>query len=129
MKRMKNKRTEVDRGDLNKVPQNIIQAILSLLWPLTSNLKKFIALVILLSVVFFAIWVTVPEKTKTEIIGFIKGSKSIQSPTITSNEKVPPPNITKEILQHTEGDKSPAVISNGDVNISIGNNGKNSKRD
>lgn len=117
---MKNKRTRVDYGDSIKIPQSTLQAVFSLFWPLNSWIKKIIFLVIIVLVASFSTWFSLPETTKTEVIDYLKGSKRAQSPVIVSPGKEPSANIQKEIRQHTEGDQSPAVVTNGDVNINIG---------
>ena len=74
-----------------------------------------------LLVASFTFWVSLPERTKTEVIDYLSGSKKVESPAIATHGKEPSVNIQKGIRQHTEGDQSPAVVSNGDVNINIGN--------
>jgi hypothetical protein len=117
---MKSKRTKVDDGNLNKIPQSTLQAVLSIFWPLNSWLKKIVFVVIIILISSFTIWVSLPEKTKMEVIASLIGDKKTQFPVIVTPEKEPSVNIKKDIRQHTEGDQSPAVVSNGDVNINIG---------
>jgi len=76
--------------------------------------------VVILLIASFTIWFSLPERTKTEVIDYLKGSKKAQSSAIVTHGKEPSLNIQKRIQQHTEGDQSPAVVSNGDVNINIG---------
>jgi regulatory protein YycI of two-component signal transduction system YycFG len=121
---MKNRRKEVDYGD-SKIPQSTLQAVFSLFWPLNSNLKKFIFVVALVLVGLFAVWVSLPEKTKTEIIDHLKDNKNVQFPAIVTKEKVPPTAVKKQI-PHTEGNQSPAtsihVESSGDQSPNIVDN-------
>jgi hypothetical protein len=120
-KKMKNKSTKVDYGTSNQIPQNPWQAVCFLFWPLNSWLKKVFFVVIIILVASFTFWVSLPERTKTEVIDYLSGSKKVESPAIATHGKEPSVNIQKGIRQHTEGDQSPAVVSNGDVNINIGN--------
>jgi hypothetical protein len=117
---MKNKRRKVKDGNSNQIPQNLWQAVCSLFWPLNSWLKKIVSVVVIILVAFFTIWVSLPERTKTEVIDFLKGSKSTPSPAIITHERESSVNIQKGIRQDTEGDQSPAIIADGDVNINIG---------
>lgn len=121
---MKNRRTEVAYGD-SKIPQSTLQAVFSLFWPLNNNLKKFIFVVVLVLVALFAVWVSLPEKTKTEIIEHLKDDKNVQSPATVTKEKVPP-SVVKKQIQHTEGNQSPArsirVESSGDQSPNIVDN-------
>lgn len=117
---MKNKRTKVDDGNSNKTPQSALQAVFSIIWPLNNWLKKVVFVVVIFLVASFAIWVSLPERIKTEVIGYLKGSNKIQSPAIAPPKKEPSVNIQKDIWQSTEGNQSPAVISDGNVNINIG---------
>lgn len=123
---MKSKRTRVDNGNTNKIPQSIVQAVFYLFWPLNNWLKKIAVVVVIVLVASFTIWAALPEKAKTKVMDFLKRSEKVQSPVVVSPAKEPLVNIQKDIRQHTEGDQSPAVISNGDVNINIGN--KDSKK-
>jgi uncharacterized alpha/beta hydrolase family protein len=123
---MKNKSTKVRKSDSNQKPQNLWQAVCFLFWPLNSWLKKVFFVVIIILVASFTLWVSLPERTKTEVIDYLKGSKKTQSPAIVTHGKESSANIQKDIRQHTEGNQSPAVVSNKDVNISIGS--KDSKK-
>ena len=123
---MKNKSTKVRKSDSNQKPQNLWQAVCFLFWPLNGWLKKVFFVVIIILVASFTLWVSLPERTKTEVIDYLKGSKKTQSPSIVTPGKEPSANIQKDIRQHTEGNQSPAVVSNKDVNISIGS--KDSKK-
>jgi hypothetical protein len=123
---MKNKRTKVDYGESNKIPQSTLQAVFSLFWPLNSWLKKIVFMAVIMLAASFALWVSLPEMIKKEVIDNLKSSKKAQSPIIVTPGKEPSANIQKGIRQHTEGNQSPAVVSSGDVNINIGS--KDSKK-
>lgn len=142
---MKNKSISVDHGTSKQTPQSPWHAFFLLLWPLNAWWKKAIFVIVILFVASFAIWVALPERMKTETLEYLKGSKKAQSPaTVTpgkesniQNENSDPSKKTARpipqslgkrrtqglsqegIRQQTEGDQSPAVISGGDVNISI----------
>jgi hypothetical protein len=120
---MKNKRTEAINDDSNKIPQSPAQVLFSLFWPLNTNLKKFAAIILLAFLGLFAVWASLPDKTKSEIIGYFKNSRNVQSRPPAKTNRAPLANTKKEIHQHTEGNQSPAVITNGDVNINIGTEG------
>lgn len=123
---MKDKRKKVEYVNSNQIPQNPWQAAFSFLWPLNSWHKKIVFVVVIMLVASFTIWVSLPERAKTEVIDYLKGSKKAESPIIVTPGKEPSVNIQKSVQQHTEGDQSPAVISDGDVNINIGS--KNNKK-
>jgi hypothetical protein len=117
---MKNNKTKVDNDDSDKIPQGTLQAVFSLLWPPNSWFKKIVFMAVIILVASFSVWLSLPERTKTEVIDYLKGSKKTQAPAIATPGKEPSVNTQEGIRQHTEGDQSPAVISNGNVNINIG---------
>lgn len=83
-------------------------------------------MILIIFVGSFAIWISLPESKKTEAIDYLRGSNKVQSSPIVTQGKEPSLKVQKNIQQHTEGDQSPAIVSNGDVNINIG--GKDGKR-
>jgi len=141
---MKNRTKKVDYTS-NKMPQSLWHAFFLLLWPLNAWWKKVIFVIVIVFVASFAIWAALPERTKTETVDYFKGSRKAQSPPVVtpgkgSNIQNEYPDASKKtakpvpqspvkrrtqglsqegIRQQTEGDQSPAVISGGDVNISI----------
>jgi hypothetical protein len=117
---MNSKRTKMDYVD-SKIPQSALEALFYFFWPLNSWLKKSIVVVFIVLVASFTVWLSLPEKTKTEAINYLKGNTKAQTPEIVTPRKAPSANGMNDVRQHTEGDQSPAVISNGDVNINIRN--------
>ena len=110
----------------NQTPKDLWQAAFHLLGPLNSRRNKVVLVIVIIFVAFFYLWSSLPERTKTEVIDYLSGNKKVESPAIVTHGKEPSVNSQKGIRQHTEGDQSPAVISNGDVNINIG--GKDGKK-
>ena len=84
---MKNKRTKVNTVTSNQIPQSPWQAFFHLFWPLDSLWKKAALAIVIVLITFFAIWASLPETTKTEIIDYVKSSKKVQSPAIVSHGK------------------------------------------
>jgi hypothetical protein len=123
---MKNKKSKVYYNTSNQIPRNLWQVAFNLLGPLNSRRNKIVLVIVIIFVIFFYLWSSLPERTKTEFIDYLSGNKKVETPAIVTHGKEPSVNSKKEIRQHTEGDQSPAVISNGDVNINIG--GKDGKK-
>jgi len=126
---MKNTSTDDEHGATKQVPEGLWQLAFHVLWPPNRWWKKIILVVVVIFVVLFAVWTPLPERTKTEIIDSLKGSKDISTdaakktvdPVVTQlKEKRQTQEPSHEgIQQHTEGDQSPAIVSGGDVNINI----------
>jgi hypothetical protein len=116
---MKDKRKKVDFISEDQIPQSPMQAVLSLFWPLNTRAKKIIFFIFIVFVASFAIWVSLPEITKTDIIAYVKGGNNTPTPVIVIPSKTPAINTQKDIKQNTKGDQSPAVVSGGDVHIDI----------
>jgi|GEM_PF-5781377 len=121
---MKDKRTKAAYDNSNQIPKSLWQAVFCIFWPLNSWLKKGAFMVLVIFAVVFTIWIYLPERSKNEVIDYLKGRKIMQSPTTITLGNPSSANVQKDIEQHTEGDQSPSVISGGDVSITIGDKQK-----
>ncbi len=142
---MKNR--DKNRNDESQVPRDLCQALLDFLWPLNTWWKKIGFLIVVVFVICFFAWRSLPDKTKIDAIDyFLRNRKGVQPQAVETYTKSTSENIKNgkssetvsvmpqapaierrarkqplqgAIQQHTEGDQSPAVVSEGDVNIRI----------
>ncbi len=132
-------------NDLKQTPAGLWQVFFRLVWPLDTWKKKVALGVIFIAAVCSAVWVYgFPDIIKAEVIHYFKqvitdrsetplkspaaGDSQGSQPQVSETpemKRTTPFRATKErmkntntliINQHTEGDQSPAIISN-DVNI------------
>lgn len=128
-----------------QIPTNPWQVVWYIFWPPNTWKKKFALGSVIFIIVCFTLWVSaIPDTIKTEIIHFVKEQitnlpEQPQKSAVTGNSQASQPEVSKTpeikrtaplkqtqeqtkntntttINQHTEGDQSPAIISN-DVNI------------
>lgn len=69
-----NNNSESKVNDSSQVPDNPLQAIFHVIWPPNTIWKKVVLGIVILLVVCFAFWATLPDETKKDIIHVFWGT-------------------------------------------------------
>ncbi len=69
-----NNNSESKANDSSQVPENPLQAIFHVIWPPNTIWKKVVLVIVILFIVCFAVWATLPDETKKDIIHVLWGT-------------------------------------------------------